>query len=77
MATSDTEKLYMQILAGGACAISALAVRYWWLGRQKPYKLKLEKQPFVDTDWKSLSDEQLEQEVLALILSQPGLAFGY
>ena len=41
MATSDTEKLYMQILAGGACAISALAVRYWWLGRQKPYKLKL------------------------------------
>lgn len=77
MARSETEQLYLSILAGGICALGAYLFRCWWKRRQKPFEIKLEKQRFQDTDWVNLSDEQMEKEVLQLILSQPGLAFGY
>ena len=77
MASSENEKLYLSILAGSACAVVAVLGRVWWVGGRKAVKLNLEKQRFVDTDWDNLSEDQLDREVLALVISQPGLFFGY
>ena len=70
----------MCILSGTVCALASLAVHAKFINGSGSRKLicRPQSQPyFCFINWTQLSNEELSEEVLRLILSQPGMLFGW